>query len=275
MFKTTAVPTATGTEVKVYAGRNEFEPFIIAYKPSASGNAVVNVGSFGSGITVELYQVKYVNITTATDYLGQTGDYPDPLWPLASGATVAVTANQNTAFWFSIKVPKTTAPGDYTANMQIAGVNIPVRLHVFNMTLPDELHVNSLWQSLSYQTIQARYGVTGDEEEYWEYVQRINQFMYDHHLMPQNPLWPSNLTGSGGTPYISYDCNTHVFTDTGDEWGFEEPANNYINGAMLNAGEGFPLWGAMSNQNNHTNADKPPKTFFAHRFCGGTGPKWG
>ena len=58
VFKDATAPSATGSGVKVYAARNEFEPFQIVVKPAASGNVTVNAGSFGSGISVELYQFK-------------------------------------------------------------------------------------------------------------------------------------------------------------------------------------------------------------------------
>jgi hypothetical protein len=260
-FKSAAVPASSGSEVKVFAARNEFEPFLIAYQPTSTGNATITVGNFGSGIEVELYQVKYVNITTATDYLGQTGEYPDPLWPLASGASVQVTANQNTAFWFSVKVPKTTPAGDYTANMGIAGINIPVRLHVFGFTLPDQLSVPSLWQSVSYSTIQSKYGVAGTGPEYWDYVRRINQFLLDHHITPQNPLWPGGLTSGGAAPFINYDYQTRTIADNDGIWGFESPANNYLNGANLNAGAGFPMWAAASCKSNDPSVEQRPAPF--------------
>ena len=45
VFKDSPAPVITGTEVKVYAAQNEFEPFQIVVRPTASGNVTVNVGS--------------------------------------------------------------------------------------------------------------------------------------------------------------------------------------------------------------------------------------
>ncbi|MEZ4660538.1 MAG: hypothetical protein R2911_23525 [Caldilineaceae bacterium] len=89
IFKDDAVPTESGAAIKVYAARNEFEPFQVVVNPAAAGDVVVNIGEFGAGITSELYQVQYVNITQTSDSLGRTGDYPDPLWPLEKGARSA------------------------------------------------------------------------------------------------------------------------------------------------------------------------------------------
>ena len=141
IFKDSAVPSENGADIKVYAAKNEFEPFQVVVKPAASGSLTVSMDAFGAGITAEIYQVKYVDIDQATDALGRTGPYPDPLWPLSNGASVAVTAGENTAFWISLSSPAAAPAGDYNANLHLGGVSLPVSLHVFNFAIPDELHV--------------------------------------------------------------------------------------------------------------------------------------
>ncbi|GAK57788.1 hypothetical protein U27_04755 [Candidatus Vecturithrix granuli] len=268
VFKTDAVPTDTGSIVKVYAAKREFEPFQIIVKPTSSGNVTVTMGSFGTGITTELFQVKYINVTTATDYLGKTGANPDPLWPIASGASISVTASQNTAFWINVYVPSTTAAGNYTTNVTIGGVAIPVRLHVFNFTLPAQLHVNSQ-MNFSHQTILAKYSVSGTGADYWMYVDKMKKFLIDHRLVPSSVLWSGGLTTNGAAPYIDYNCSG-TFTDNEGIWGFEQPAARYLNGTGLmsstftqpfNGGVGFPSFMAATFQNNDASADQRPSTF--------------
>ena len=121
---------------------------------------------------------------TVTDSLGRTGPYPDPLWPIASGANVPLTAGENTAFWFSVSVPTAAPAGDFTAQVNIGGVAIPVRLHVFNFAISDQLHVASQ-MNFSYQTILSKYEVPGTGDEYWTYVDKIKQFFIDHRLTPR------------------------------------------------------------------------------------------
>ncbi|HNT74157.1 MAG TPA: DUF4091 domain-containing protein [Anaerolineae bacterium] len=269
VFKDAAAPSATGSGVKVYAARNEFEPFQIVVKPAASGNVTVNAGNFGSGITVELYQVKYVNLTQATDSLGRTGPYPDPLWPLANGASVALVAGQNTAFWFNVFVPAGVASGDYTATMTIGGVAIPVTLHVFAFAIPDELHVESQ-MNYSHQTFLSAYSANGDG--YWPYVDGIKQFFIDHRLTPISPLWPGGLTGGGSfaNPFINYDCNTHTLSDPHGIWGYDLLAERYIDGTGLlngtftqpfNGGVGFPSFTAAGFRSNDSSVDQRPSSF--------------
>lgn len=268
VFKDSTVPTATGSEVKVYAAKNEFEPFQVVVKPTSNGNATVNMGDFGSGITTEIYQVKYVNLTQTTDYLGRTGSNPDPLWPLANNAAVTVTANENTAFWFSVFVPKTAPSGDYTANVTIGGVSLPVRLHVFNFTIPDELHVQSQ-MNYSDQAILTKYGVTGTGANYWFYVDKIKQYMIDHRLTSRSVLWSGGLTTGGAAPYIDYNCNG-TFTDNEGIWGFVQPAERYLKGTGLmgstfttpfNEGVGFSSFQVATFRNNDSSADQRPNTF--------------
>ncbi|MBI9075278.1 MAG: DUF4091 domain-containing protein [Desulfatibacillum sp.] len=270
VFKDDAVPTETGSRVLVYAAKYEFEPFQIVVKPVSSGSVQIVSGNFGEGVTAELYQVRYVDITETSDNLGRVGDYPDPLWPLESGDNVDLTAGENTAFWISLKVTNSASFGDHTANITIGGVAIPVQLHVFNFSIPDELHVKSQ-MNFSHNTVLTKYGVSGTGDNYWMYVDMMKQFFIDHRLTSKSPLWSGGLTSSGGASYINYDCNTQTFSDPHGIWGFEKPAKKYLDGIgfedgeLFNEGTGFPSFMAMTFQNNDSSADQRPDT-----FCGTT-----
>ena len=269
VFKDDDVPSETGSEVKVYAAKNEFEPFQIIVKPSSSGNIIINSDNFGAGIITEIYQVKYINISQKTDSLGRTGPYPDPLWPLESGASINISAGENTAFWFSIFVPSSTPSGDYSANFQIGGVDLPVILHVFNFAIPDELHIKSQ-MNFNQNTILTTYSVSG-ADDYWMYVNKIKQYFIDHRLTLKSALWSGGLTSSGGKPYIDYNCDTGVWSDAEGIWGFEIPARKYIGGeeisgqsnnnGLFNDGTGFPSFMAVTFQNNDSSKDQRPSSF--------------
>ena len=272
VFKEDAVPTDTRSGVLVYAARNEFEPFQIVVRPASSGTVTVNVGNFGSGIEVRLYQVKYVPITQVSDYLGRTGDYPDPLWPMETGGSVIVVSGENTAFWFDVYVPRTAAAGDYSATVDIGGIDIPVTLHVFNFSIPDALHVKSQ-MNFSHNTILDKYSVGCCGSEYWMYVDNMKQYFIDHRLTPKSVLWSGGLTTSGATPYIDYDC-AETITDNDGIWGFEDPAERYLDGSGMmqgeftqafNDGTGFPSFMAATFQTNDASADQRPSS-----FCGQT-----
>ncbi len=270
IFKDSEIPSETGAQVKVYAAKNEFEPFQVVVKPNSSGSITVGIGEFGHGITTEIYQVKYVNITQATDSLGRTGYYPDPLWPLENGDTVNIAGDENTAFWFSTGVPKDVPAGDYLSDVQIGDVSIPVKLHVFNFAIPDELHVKSQ-MNFSHGTILDKYGVSGTDDDYWMYVEKIKQYFIDHRLTPKSALWPGGVT-SKGAPFIDYDCDTGTLTDPHGIWGFEKLAERYLDGNGLmdgeftgsfNNGTGYPSFMGATFKNNDSSADQRPS-----EFCG-------
>ena len=268
VFKDAAIPTEAGTEIRVYAARNEFEPFQVVVRPAASGPVTVEVGDFGSGISAEIHQVKYVPIAQATDSLGRVGDYPDPLWPLENGASVSLTGGENTAFWISLKVSKAAASGDHASTVTIGDAAIPVGLHVFDFALPDAVHVKSQ-MNFSHQSVLDKYGVSGTDDEYWMYVDMMKQFFIDHRLTPKSVLWSGGLTSGGGGPYIDY-CDTKTLSDPHGIWGFEEPAKRYLDGTgkmdgefaePFNDGTGFPSFMAATFRNNDASRDQRPETF--------------
>lgn len=251
----------------MYSAQNEFEPFQVVVKPKSATTATITIGDFGSGITTEIHQVKYVTIDTATDNLGRIGPYPDPLLPVENGAGVALPANVNTALWFTVFVPPTTPSGDYTAQLTIGGVSLPVRLHVFNFALTEEPHVHSQ-MNFSHEAVLNSYSVPGYGAEYWMHVEKMKQFFIDHRLTPSAPLWSGGLT-SGTAPYIDYDCNGN-FTDNDTIWGFEQPAARFLHGTGLmsgifsesfNNGTGFPSFMAVSFNNNDASLDQRPANF--------------
>ena len=259
IFKTQGTPSKTGSDVKVYCAKNETEPFVVVVKPATSGTISVSLNSFGYGITTEIFQVKYINISTATDNMGLTGYYPDPLWPLEDGATIPVTANENTAFWVNVYVPSNVQGADYNSNFVVAGLTIPIKLHVFDFTVLPELHVNSQ-MNIDYTSILNKYSVPGIDVDYWNYVDKIKLFFIRHRLTPQYPLWPGGLTSGGGTCLIDYDCNG-TLSDPYGIWGFETPADKYLKGTGFNNGTGFPVFQAITISNNEASADQRPSSF--------------
>jgi hypothetical protein len=172
-------------------------------------------------------------------------------------------------------VPPGAPAGDYVTNVHIGGIAIPVRLHIFNFAVPDELHVASQ-MNFSYEEILSKYGVSGAGNEYWAYVDGIKYFFIFHRLTPASILWPGGLT-SGGTfaeTFINYDCGAHTLSDPHGIWGFEDLAQRYIAGVGLlegqfstpfNGGVGFSNFMAASFADNDPSNDQRPAT-----FCGQT-----
>lgn len=267
-LKTTAIPQETGGDIKVYCAKNEFEPLVFIVKPTSNSNITINIEDFGAGIQTQLNQVKYVNLSQATDNLGATGAYPDPLLPVQFGESISIQANENTAFWITVYVPENTAgASDYTTSLSINNLSIPVKLHVFNFSISEIPHLKSQ-MNFSHNSILTKYGVSGTGSEYWSYVDNIKQFFIDHRLTPKSALWSGGLT-SGGEPYINYDCSGN-WTDNDGIWGFELPAQRYLIGSgnlngtftsLFNNGAGFPSFMCATFKNNDPSQDQRPETF--------------
>jgi hypothetical protein len=269
ILKNADIPEHIDDTIKVYCAKNEFEPFVFVIKPSSDSELSIDISSFGSNIETEINIVKYVNLTQATDALGHTGDFPDPLWPINTPNSVQLTANENTAFWVTVYVPSTVSGStNYYADITIGSTTIPVCLHVFDFEIPEEIHTKSQ-MNFSHNTIISKYGVTGTGSDYWMYVDMIKQYFIDHRLTPKSALWSGGLTSSGGAPYIDYNCNGE-WTDNDGIWGFEEPAQRYLNGtglmngtysSVFNEGTGFPSFMCATFQNNDPSQDQRPSDF--------------
>jgi hypothetical protein len=269
VFIDSVVPTSTDSLIRVYAAQNEYEPFIVVLRPNKNTQVTVNVPLFNNElITAELFKVTNINIQTATDNLGAAGMYPDALTPIADGASISLSVNQNTAIWVNVHVKSGAKSGDYSTNFKITNggtlVQIPVTLHVFNFEIPKDLHIQSQMY-FDHNAVLTKYGVQGTGSEYWFYVDMMKQYFIDHRLTPSAPLWPGGVTSSGGAPFISYDCSTREFSDNDGIWGFEYLANRYLKGVEWNNGTGFPSWMAVGIQNNDASADQRPST-----LCGAT-----
>lgn len=257
VFKNDVIPKNTNNHIKTYLAKNEYEPFLLVVKPNKDMNVKLHVDNT-TDLETQIYQVEYVNIKKATDNLGKTGDYPDPLYPVEENKNIQLKNNENTAFWVNVYAPKNIEAEDYEITLQINETKIPIKIHIFDFAIPDELHVKSQ-MNFSHQNILEKYGVTGTGEDYWFYVEKMKQFFMDHRLTPKSALWSGGLT-SGGAPYIDYDCRGN-FTDNDGIWGFLDPAEKYLEGKIFKNGKGFPSWMAMTFKNNDASQDQRPVNF--------------
>jgi len=202
VLKEDAVPDATAEVVNVYCAKNEFEPFVLVINPRSDIEISITMDSFSADVETQLNQVHYTYLAKATDALGTDGYFPDALKPVGFGQKITIPANENTAFWFTVKVSENaTGATDYTANIQINNITVPVKLHVFDFSISEELHVKSQ-MNFSHQSIISKYGLSGTGDEYWTYVDNIKQYFIDHRLTPKSVLWSGGLTTKGAEPYI-------------------------------------------------------------------------
>jgi hypothetical protein len=268
VFKDAPAPTAQGSSLALYAAKNETEPVQLVVNPTSTKEIAVSLDNLPSGVSAEIYQVKYVNISTPSDNLGQTGPYPDPLWPIGEGENVTAKANENLSFWISLNIENNAPAGEHQAEINLGTTSIPLIITIFDFEIPEELSIKSQ-MNFSFETMLQKYGVQGLNADYWDYVDNIKQFFIDRRLTPKSALWPGGLTSSGGAPFIEYNCLGQL-TDPHGIWGFEKQANRYLTGEGLlsgqydnqfNEGIGFPSFMAMTFRNNNPENDQRPGEF--------------
>ncbi len=165
--------------VELASARNEREAFQLAVAPSPSITAgpnkpaVVSVevsaltGPGGAALPpVKVERVGYVPVDAPTAYYrsevpayarklpqgagasdGWAGHWPDPLIPVE--ATVEIPRGETTPFWFTVKVPKDAAPGEYAGEVMVATdagrTTVPVTLTVWDFELPDATHTRAIY----------------------------------------------------------------------------------------------------------------------------------
>lgn len=264
VLKTQAAPVAT-KPLRIQAARNEFEPFQLVVHSTTAQNLAVNISNLVKGsdvipaANVTLHRVDYVPITQLSDDWGRIGDWPDPLYPIAMGGSVAFPANQNQPLWFTVQVPRGAAPGVYAATVMVGTASIPVELEVWNFTLPDEIHLAGEW-GFGWSSVVERYkGTIGGSVQscYWTLVDALYEDFADHRLTPKGVGWPAGLNYPGG---VEYDCNGNLDPDAWGIWGFGSLAQKYLRGDELDNGSGFPSF-LIKGPSDNWPPDSRPSSF--------------
>ena len=207
ILKTDPVPARRSEEVRIEAARNEYEPFQIVLSPRKPAKGIrVEAGPLrrnGSGeiaaSNITLARVAYVRVTMPTDSYGAAGDWPDPLPPL--DGPFAAPAAENCPIWVTVFVPKDTPSGDYRGTVALRSeewaVDVPVRLHVWNFTLPDKPSIRSAF-GLAPEDIKAYHNLDTREELEKVYDLYMENFRA-HRVAPISPfsLYPLEIRITG------------------------------------------------------------------------------
>jgi len=138
--------------ISVSAARGEYEAVQVVLRPERDGQLLAAElgalrGRWGrrAPVTARLDEVAYVEVTQPTDPTCQPGWYPDPLPPLQTPLTLR--AGQNQPLWLTLHVPRDTRAGDYRGQLRLrttlGEARVPVAVHVFDFTLPQETHLRS------------------------------------------------------------------------------------------------------------------------------------
>jgi hypothetical protein len=173
-------PAEPSHTVKIYAGRNEFEPFQIVLR--AEGQDINNVdvectdlrgerGSLSAAQYITVYLERYLNLSIPSSITGGTGEWPDPLIPRIdryanekrNAFPFNLTRDRNQPIWIDVYVPPSTAPGVYRGQVNIlsAGkqqLSIPLELEVWNFQLPSTSSLSTAFGFSGNTAVRAHYG---------------------------------------------------------------------------------------------------------------------
>jgi len=154
IMKDAPVPTDIEKSVSLSCAGNEWESFAIVIDPKQDIKGLdfklkpfkkVKGRDKINGLHSEIRKVEYVNVSIPTDDYGKKGLWPDPM-PLFEREDL-MASNGLQPYWFSVKLPKDTPAGDYVSTLVIKplGIRIPVRLHVWDFSLPDSPTLKSMF----------------------------------------------------------------------------------------------------------------------------------
>ncbi|HFC54271.1 MAG TPA: DUF4091 domain-containing protein [Gammaproteobacteria bacterium] len=201
-------------EVRLYAARNETEPFQIVVAAGGRGvevrDLVVSELAGPAGATISgavRYREHYVTVSTPSP-LSQypPGEYPDALIPFqdpAGGAPlgaaryaalpVRVAAGENQPFWIDLHVPRQAPAGEYRGQVQVifadrGRVTLPLLLTVWDFTLPEVPALGSDFV-LNRSRVAEIYGLCGERDA--ARLNRLTRSYYD--LLLDHLLAPARL----------------------------------------------------------------------------------
>ena len=240
---THATPVATST-VRLEAAKGEREARQFVVRSGSSTSLPVSWTALTGPSTipasaVTVHRVDTVPIADPSDHFGRVGDWPDPLMPLASGATVSFPSGRAQALWLTVAVPRSADPGVYTGALQVGAVTVPWELEVWDFELPTTLHLASEWGFGWSSIVETWKGTIGGSVQpcYWDLVDDLYEDFAAHRLTPKGVGWPAGLNYPGG---VAYDCDGGLDPYSWGIWGFDSLADRYLAGSDLENADGFP-----------------------------------
>jgi hypothetical protein len=179
--------------------------------PLITGNAILD-------------QVYYVHVKSPTTALGsKPGWYPDPLVPKSFGAAIRVpqsplSSSSTTPFYVLVHVPYGTAPGTYTATLEVAhgseAVEVPFELRVWNFGWT-QLSVRSAFAA-SFKplarSVQGHLKMTADHKV--RLLTAFYEMMHEHGISPSMLGVVPVVSSSGHVAAGAYASKVSTFLDS-------------------------------------------------------------
>lgn len=179
--------------LKVYAARGELEAFQIVVNSPKTRKLSVGISDFFSGDAViradqvELFRVDYIEITHLSDFFGQLGFSPDPLYPISLNTPISFTAGENQPLWFRIRVPPDAEAGVYSGVISIESATVPITLEVWDFTLPGNIPIDIEF-GFDWKTVLQAYGAInkGVKHDCYDKTKAIIlDTLDDYHITPR------------------------------------------------------------------------------------------
>lgn len=190
-----SAPKNYAPAARMSAARNDREAVQIVVRPQEplrglTAAASPLAGPDGATIPAEnikLLRVYYHYVHTPTDKTGVRDWWPDALPPLDS--PIDVPAGQNQPLWVLVHVPKDAKPGDYSGTVKLKAegfeANVPVKLHVWDFTLPDRNRLETAY-GLSPGTIFQYHGLKTEEDKR-KVLDMYFRCFSEHRISPYDP----------------------------------------------------------------------------------------
>jgi hypothetical protein len=174
----------TARSVALSAARNEWQSFQVHLRSGSSPIAMnvavsdlvnsANGERIGSATNLFVAREAYLDITRVSDLNGRLGWTPDPLVPAVdpylhqarNAFPFTVSPNTTQSAWIDVLVPVSASAGSYAGSVTVSSgsvtiATIPVRLRVWNFTLPSSATLKSAfgvsWNGMCVQAYGSYY----------------------------------------------------------------------------------------------------------------------
>jgi len=190
-----ALPNSKSPAILICAARNEAEAAQLVVRPAAllkgltvQGGALTGPG--GATIpaaSVEVLEVRYVNVERATDKSSVPALWPDPLPPLKE--PLDLEANKNQPFWVRVKVPRDAPAGTYEGSIKLQGqdysAEAAIRVEVYDFILPDRVTCTTAFGFSPSSMF--RYQKVSDAAQRRQVLDKYLASFSAHHISPYDP----------------------------------------------------------------------------------------
>lgn len=193
--QTRPAPTDKSAQISLSLAGNESEAVQLVLRPEKELRGLnVSIGTLtganGQQLpkeAVQLRQVRYLFVETASDPIGQVGNWPDPLPLLPAGLNLP--AGENLPIWLCVTAPKDTPAGIYKAEIKLKAdgysAKVPISVQVYGFSLPDESSVRSMFGFSPGMVYQ--YHNLKDEAQKAEMMDKYLKMFASHRISPYNP----------------------------------------------------------------------------------------